>query len=59
LYESNLTLARLAMLPFFRIAWRYYYLVVFAVKTPLPFLALLVIGLAFSLSKSNRARAAY
>ncbi|MGD0778484.1 MAG: glycosyltransferase family 39 protein [Candidatus Solibacter sp.] len=39
--------------------WWYYYPVVLAVKTPLPFLALLFIGIAVSLSKSNRARAAY
>src|ERR1019366_4083914 len=39
--------------------WWYYYPVVLAVKTPLPFLALLFIGLAVSLSKVNRAKAAY
>ena len=39
--------------------WWYYYPVVLAVKTPLPFLALLFIGLAVSLSKVNRAKAAH
>lgn len=39
--------------------WWYYYPVVLAVKTPLPFLALLFIGLAVSLNKPYRARAAY
>ena len=38
--------------------WWYYYPVVLAVKTPLPFLMLLFIGLGASLGKSNRARAA-
>ena len=42
-----------------RVGWWYYYPVVLAVKTPLPFLALLFIGLAVSLHKSNRARAPY
>jgi 4-amino-4-deoxy-L-arabinose transferase-like glycosyltransferase len=41
-----------------RVGWWYYYPVVLAVKTPLPFFALLFIGIAVSLSKSNRARAA-
>jgi hypothetical protein len=39
--------------------WWYYYPVVLAVKTPLPFLALFFIGLAVSLRKSRRALAAY
>ena len=39
--------------------WWYYYPVVLAVKTPLPFLILLFIGLGVSLRKSNRAQAAY
>ena len=39
--------------------WWYYYPVVLAVKTPLPFLVLLFIGLGVSLRKSNRAQAAY
>ena len=38
--------------------WWYYYPVVLAVKTPLPFLVLLFIGLGVSLRKSNRAQAA-
>ena len=39
--------------------WWYYYPVVLAVKTPLPFLALFFVGLAVSLGKSRRALAAY
>ena len=39
--------------------WWYYYPVVFSVKTPLPFLALLFVGLVISLRKANRARPGY
>ena len=39
--------------------WWYYYPVVLAVKTPLPFLALFFVGLGVSLSKSRRALSAY
>jgi len=39
--------------------WWYYYPVVLAVKTPLPFLALFFIGFGVSLKKANRARPEY
>lgn len=42
-----------------RSGWWYYYPVVLAVKTPLPFLALFFIGLGVSLHRPNRIRAAY
>jgi hypothetical protein len=42
-----------------RTGWWYYYPVVFGVKTPLPFLALLFIGIFASLRKPNRARPEY
>jgi hypothetical protein len=39
--------------------WWYYYPVVLAVKTPLPFLLLLFVGLGVSLGKSRRTQPAY
>ena len=42
-----------------RFGWWYYYPVVLAVKTPLPFLALLFAGAAICLGKARRANPAY
>jgi hypothetical protein len=39
--------------------WWYYYPVILGVKTPLPFLVLLFVGLGVSLKKGNRVQAAY